>query len=207
MAQTVQARSDILQATRETAEHIWSLYRYEPECPPDLEPRVYDVAQEFLLRITDPSFARNIGHTVDLLRDYAHPILQELVDQTPESLGEGSGSVTPEEAVETQPPEAPPAKRSRGMAASTGRARSPSPLFTPPLPPSTAPAALASGSSISTGSGRVTRSISRGSHSSRGSLRPAASGSRAGPGEDGRKRKRAADKWYVLFPFIFSILH
>jgi hypothetical protein len=181
-----------MEAAFDMANQIQNMYRFSTGCPEDLDPDAFAIAQEFLQSVHDPSFSENFDDATSLLRDFGIPLLQELVDRSsPEADQVNPVPILPwvadrhsrlEETVGVSSPTAPPAKRSRGAAASTSQTLSSS---------LAAPASAASVSSVSAGSGRVTRSISRGSHSSRGSFRPAASSSQAGPSQEDRKRKRS----------------
>ena len=192
MAIASQARGEIVEAAHDMAIQLQHMYRFETGCPDDLDPEAFAIAQEFLQSVHDPSFTENTDDATNLLRDFGIPLLQKLVDRSsPEAEQIHQAPVlpwvankrsSPEEAVEVSSPTAPPAKRSRGAAASTSQA--PSATFATST-------TAASASSVSAGSGRVTRSISRGSHSSRGSFRPAVSSSQAGPSQEDRKRKRS----------------
>ena len=203
MALATQARRRVLSSADELAGHLRECLKFGENSPENVTGRFHELACDYLSTVSDPQFFLNKGNIETLWEKFGLHAFQDTVNSFSDRNQE---SEEPFFSVPRAPtsslsvsgplsPQAPPAKRSRQSTASSvapgslrdsGMASQPS--MVPRLELSQA------GSSISAGGGRISRSISRGSTSSRGSLRPIPSSSRADPGQEDRKRKRTSGK-------------
>ena len=198
MALATQARRRVLLSAERLAGHLREYLRFEEDGPENVTGRFHELACDYLSTVSDPQFFLNKRNIETLWEKFGLHAFQETINSFSDSK---QGSEEPFFSVPRAPtfptsnlsisgplsPQAPPAKRSRQ---STASSVAPGSGTFPSLDPSL----IASTSSVSAGGGRISRSLSRGSMSSRGSLRPAASSSRAGLSQEDRKRKRTSGK-------------